>query len=317
VRVFVAGATGVLGRPVVRRLVAAGHEVIGLTRSRERAEALLAAGAVPSVADALDAQEIRAAVLAARPDAVLHLLTSLSGRAMRRPSELAQTNALRTTGTRYLLDAASAAGARRFVAESMVFAYGYADHGERPLAEEDPPAAPHRDREVQAVAEALRALEGQVAEASRAFRVEGVSVRLGLFYGPGASDRALAALRHRALPVPAGGGVAPVVDVEDAAAAIVAALERGRAGEVYNAADADAPALGELFRALAEAAGAPPPRAVPMWLARLAAPLAAALFETHLRVTSERARRELGWAPRRASWREGVRALGTGRPGAG
>lgn len=307
-RVFVAGATGVLGLPVVRRLAAAGHEVVGLTRSAAKARLLAALGAEVSVADALDAPALRAAVLAARPHALVHLLTALAGRSLRRPSDLAATNALRTAGTRTLLDAAAGAGVRRFVAESMVLAYGYGAHGDRPLTEDDPPARRASDPALQAAVDALRSLEEQVIAASAAWRVEGSALRLGVLYGPGASDASVAALRRRALPLPGGGrGAAlPVVHVEDAADALVRALDGSRPGAVYNVAEPAAAPLGEWYAAMARAAGAPPPRSMPMWLARRVAPFAAALFETRLAVSSERARRELGWAPRAGDTRDCV-----------
>jgi nucleoside-diphosphate-sugar epimerase len=286
---------------VVRRLLAAGHEVVGLTRSPEHAAALAAAGVEPSLADALDVQAVRAAVLAARPHAVLHLLTGLAGRPLRRASDLEETNALRTAGTRFLLDAAAAAGARRFVAESMVLVYGYGDLGPRPLTEDDPPRAVHPDRAVQAAVDALRGLETQLAEASRAFRVEGVALRFGLFRGPGASDGLVRALRRGVPALVAGGGaVIPAVHVEDAADAVVAALDRGRSGEAYNVADPGAATLAETFASVARAAGAPPPRSIPAWVARVVAPYAAVVSATRLVVSSEKARRELGWEPRHA-----------------
>jgi nucleoside-diphosphate-sugar epimerase len=311
VRVFVAGATGVLGRPVVRRLVAAGHEVVGLTRSPERAAIVAALGAEPAVADALDAPALRAAVLAARPHAVLHLLTALSGRSLRRAADFAATNALRTTGTRYLVDAASAAAVRQFVAESMIFAYGYGDHGARPLAEDDPAASARAAGEVAPAVEAMRSLEEQVLAASRAWRLEGIVLRLGILYGPGASDEAVAALRRRTLPLPRGGpGVVPVLHVEDAADAILLALEHGRPGEIYNVAEEEPAPLRELYGALARASGAPPPRRLPGWIARRVAPHGVAAFDTRLAVTSAKARRELGWAPRHPHWPEAIAAPG-------
>lgn len=307
-RVFVAGATGVLGIPVVRRLVAAGHEVVGLTRSFEKASLLESLGAEPSVADALDVPALRAAVLAARPAAVIDLLTGLAGRSLRRAADLAPTNALRREATRALVDAAASAAVLRFVAESMVFAYGYGDLGPRRLSEDEPASRRHPDRDVQAAVDAARSLEAQVLAATRDWRFEGVVVRLGLLYGARASDAAVAALRRRALPLPGGGAgaAAPVVSVDDAADAVVAALERGRPGAIYNVAEAEPAPLGEFFHAIARAAGAPRPRSLPMWMARRLAPYAATLFETRLAVSTDRARAELGWAPRHASFREAL-----------
>ena len=305
-RVFVAGATGVLGVPVVRRLVARGDEVVGLTRSDAGAEALAALGAEATLADARDAPALRAAVIAARPDAVVHLLTALAGRTLRTAADLAPTNLLRTEATRTLLDAASSAGARRFVAESMIFVYGYGDHGPHPLAEQAPVAGAVEGAETRAAFEGLRSLEAQVMEATRAWRVEGVVLRFGILYGPGASDGAVAALRRRAFPLPRSGpAILSVVHVDDAADAVLLALDRARPGEVYNVAEDEPAPLRELYAALARAAGAPAPRLLPRFIARRLAPYGAALFETRLVASSGRAREALGWTPRHG-WRESI-----------
>lgn len=315
-RVFLAGATGVLGRATRRLLLAAGHELVGLTRSPEKARALAAEGVEPSLADALDAPALRAAVLAARPDAVVHLLSALADLPLRRAGDLARTNLLRTSGTRWLLDAATAAGARRLVAASFVLAYGPGDHGEAPL-EEDALRPDTAERgELREAVLALRALERTVAGAARDFRVHGVVLRLGFLYGPRASAAAVDALRRGALPAISGPpGRFPLLHEEDAAAAIAAALERGASGAVYNVADAAPADLGALHAALAAAAGARPPRSVPAWLARGLAPLPVAMAGTRLSVSTDAARRDLGWAPRHASFREALTPAPASPPG--
>jgi len=226
VRILVAGATGTLGVPLVRALLRAGHEVVGLARTPSRQAAIEALGATAVVADALDAGGLEAAARRAAPEAVVHALSALPRGGPTKASDLEATNLLRVTGTANLLAAAVAAGARRLVAESMVFAYGYGDFGTEPLTEDVPLAPP--DPAVAAAVEALRRLERQVL---RAERIEGVALRYGLFYGAGTgSTRAMVArLRRRMLPLPGGGhGIGSWIHVHDAATATVAALQRGR-----------------------------------------------------------------------------------------
>jgi nucleoside-diphosphate-sugar epimerase len=302
-RVFVAGASGAIGTPLVRQLVAGGHEVTGMTRRQERAEKLRAAGAEAVVCDVYDAGRLNEALAAARPEAVVHLLTALPPK-FGPKADLGPTNRVRTEGTRNLLAAARAAGARRLVAESVSFAY--APRGERVKDEEaelflDAPGS---------FGETVAALADLERQALGAEGIEGLVLRYGFLYGPGtyyAADGSAAAdtRKRRAPVVGAGTGVFSFVHVEDAAAATAAALERGAPG-VYNVVDDEPAPLSEWQPAYAEALGAKPPRRVPVWLARLAAGRNAALMATQLRGASNaKAKRELGWAPAHPSWRQG------------
>lgn len=306
-KVFLAGASGAIGRRLLPRLIAAGHEVVALTRDAERAASLEAAGARAVVADALDAAALADAVLAARPDAVVHQLTALSGGIdfRRLDDDLAMTNRLRTEATDTLLRAAREAGARRFVAQSLC-GWPFARVGgpvkteEDPL-DDDPPAAFRR------TLAALRHLEGAVRASSD---VPALALRLGFLYGPGTSiaqgGEIAALVRARKLPiVGGGGGVWSFLHVDDAAGATVAALERGAPG-IYNVVDDDPAPVAAWLPALAAAVGAPPPRRVPAWLARPAIGAGGVMLMTTARGGSNaKAKGELGWAPAHASWREG------------
>jgi nucleoside-diphosphate-sugar epimerase len=203
-KVFVAGATGAVGVPLVRQLIAAGHEVVGLSRTPERAAMVGRLGAVPAVADAMDASALTAVVRAAEPDAMVHVLTALPKTGPRRASRLEATNALRTTGTANLLEAAMAAGARRLVAQSIILAYGHG--GDHLLTESRPLADRAPIRSFREGLAAILSLEEQVLGASRSGRIEGIVLRYGLFYGPDAgTDYLPKMLRRRLLPLPGGG----------------------------------------------------------------------------------------------------------------
>lgn len=308
-RVFVAGATGAMGVPLVRRLLAAGHRVTGLTRTPEKRALLGALGAEAAVADALDAPALTAALEAARPDAVVHLLTALPKSGPRRAGDLDATNRLRVEGTRNLIDAAVAAGAKRFLAESVVFVYGYGDRSTELLTEESPLPKPAAGLD-QTVAAGL-ALEQQVLAAARAGRIEGIVLRYGLIYGPTAGSTAFTIenLRRRAMPiVKPGTAFVSWVHAEDAAEAVVAALVHGRAGEVYNIVDDEPVQWRDFLPALAKAAGAPKPWTVPQWVAKLFFPYGARVLATSLRISNAKAKRELGWKLRYPTFREGVHA---------
>jgi len=306
-KVLVAGATGAMGRQLVPRLAANGHEVVGITRSPEKRAAVRALGARPVVADALDADEITRAVQDAEPDVIVHQLTALAGsldlRHFDRTFEL--TSRLRTEGTDNLLRAARDVGLRRFVAQSYAGS-PFARTGGPVKSEDDPldpaPAAPMR----QALA-AIRYLEQAVTGAEW---TDGIVLRYGGFYGPGTSFSARGEstemLRKRKFPlVGDGSGVWSFVHIEDAADATVAAVEHGRRG-VYNIVDDDPAPVAEWLPAAAEAAGAKPPLRVPRWLGRAVAGEAAAVMMTEVRGASNaKAKSELGWEPRHASWRAG------------
>jgi len=280
-----------------------------MTRSSERAERLRAWGADPVVCDAFDGDAVRAAVLAAEPQAVIHEMTDLPTRLDPRKyaTQLAGTNRLRREGTRNLVAAAREAGATRLVAQSIAFAYApqgdWCKREDAALALDSPP--PMADS-IRAVAE----LERQVLEA------EGIVLRYGFFYGPGtqfASDGFYAELaRKRRFPV-VGSGVGrwSFIHVEDAAAATLAVLDHGSSG-VYNVVDDDPAPAREWLPVYARAVGAKPPLRVPAWLGRLGGGRAAVAGMTTQRAASnEKARRELEWTPRYSSWRDGFTAAET------
>jgi len=304
-RVFVAGASGAIGRPLIPKLLAAGHEVTGLTRSEAKAEDVRRAGASAAVVDVFDADALRAAAREAGAEVVVHELTALPERLDFRKEELyADTNRCRTEGTRNLLDAARAAGAHRFVSQSIAFAYR--SDGARVKTEDDPllDAAPGGFGSAIA---ALREMESSVLGAEG---IEGLVLRYGFFYGPGtyyASDGSTVAdLRRRRIPIVGKGtGVFSFIHVDDAADATVAAVEHGAPG-IYNVTDDEPAQMSEWVPGLAEAAGAKPPRRVPAWAARLIAGRAATSFALDLRgASNEKAKRELGWKPAHPSWRAG------------
>jgi 2-alkyl-3-oxoalkanoate reductase len=297
-RVFLAGATGVIGSPLVPQLVKAGHEVTAMTRSVLRAAQLEAVGADPVVCDVFDADGVRAAMADASPDAVMHQLTALPARLdWGNPNMLDANNRVRTEGTRILVDTALASGARRVVAQSIAFAY--APTGDRVKAEDaalftDAPAP--LGGAVAAIVEHERRVTGAAG-------IEGLVLRYGMLYGPGTyHDRrgATAAdiIAGRVPLIEAATGMYSWLHVEDAASAAVAALERGAPG-IYNIVDDDPAPQPEWLPVLAEALRADPPVAAEM-------PSPPESPEMWLRGASNaKAKRELGWRPRYASWREG------------
>jgi nucleoside-diphosphate-sugar epimerase len=309
-RVFVAGATGAIGKQLVPRLVAAGHEVHGMTRSESKQALLRDLGALPVVADALNPDQVAEAVARANPDVIVHQLTAIGAvdpRHMER--DFAPTNCLRTEGTDYLLAAAQAVGARRVVAQSNG-AFVYARSGGAVKSEEDP-LDPTPVREMRAIIAALRHLEGAVLGADW---TEGIVLRYGALYGPGTSmapgGNEFELIRKRKFPVVGrGGGVWSFVHVADAAEAAVAAVEHGSRG-VYNVVDDEPARVAEWLPALAQALGAKQPRRVPRFIGRLFAGECGVQMMTELRgVSNAKAKRELAWRPAHASWRQGFAAV--------
>jgi 2-alkyl-3-oxoalkanoate reductase len=306
-RIFVAGATGALGRRLVSLLVEGGHQVTGMTRTAGKAAGLRAAGAEPAVAEALDRDAVLRAVLAARPEVVVHQLTALAGMTSFRriDQEFALTNRLRTEGTDHLLAAARAAGAGRFVAQSFA-GWPFARVG-GPVKTEDDPLDPDPPARLRQTLDAIRHLESAVLGAEG---IEGVVLRYGGFYGPGTSagegGSMLDDLRRRRLPlVGAGTGVWSFVHIDDAATATVAAIERGAPG-IYQIVDDDPAPVSAWLPVLAAAVGARPPRRIPAWVARLAGGAHGVVLMTEARgAANAKARRELGWRPAWPSWRQG------------
>ncbi len=307
-RVFVAGATGALGRPLVRRLVDEGMAVVGLTRFPSKTELIRALGAEPVVADALDAAALTSVVLEAHPDAVVHALTAVPRRGPLRSRDLAATNRIRRQGTANLLAAARQAGARRFVAESMIFVYGFGDHGDKPITEDHPLSLSNTEPWLTEAVEAVRDLEAQVMSATNGGEVEGVILRFGFFYGVGAGTELMARLLRRSmLPIAgAGDGLGSWIRIEDAAAAAVAALTQGPSGAVYNVVDDEPVLYRDFVGTLARKIGAPGPYRIPMLLARLIAPMAVAVLGARIPASNAKAKRDLGWSPRFPTFREGL-----------
>jgi nucleoside-diphosphate-sugar epimerase len=228
-----------------------------------------------------------------------------------RHRDMYQTDALRDIGTMYLLEAARAVGARRFLVESMYVGYGFGDWGEKVLTEDQPFGPPGRSRELERHLAAFRSMERQIFEETRAGRIEGVSLRYGAFYGPGATDQLAQMLLRRRLPLPGGGqAVMSWIYIEDAAAAMIAALERARPGQAYNIVDDEPVQWRDFLTLFAREIGAPPPRSVPCWTLRLAAPYAyTILCATSMRASNARARAELGWAPDVPTYRQGIQRV--------
>jgi 2-alkyl-3-oxoalkanoate reductase len=308
-KVFVAGATGALGTQLVPQLVANGHEVVGMTRTPSKQEALRALGARPVVADALDPDAVARALAEAEPEVVVHQLTALSGQLDLRHADrfFAATNRLRTEGTDHLLAAARAVGARRVVAQSYA-GWPFARTG-GPVKTEDDPLDPDPPEALRSSLEAIRHVEQAVTGIGWA---DGLVLRYGGFYGPGTSvsldpEAAMAkVVRRRQFPlVGDGGGVWSFVHIEDAAAATAAAVERGPGG-IYHVVDDEPAPVREWLPVLAGALGAGPPRRLPRWLGRLLAGEAATVMMTEIRgAANAKAKRVLGWEPRYPSWRLG------------
>ena len=306
-KVLVAGATGVIGRRLVPMLVADGHAVTAMVRSPARADAARALGADVTVADALDAAAVRAAVAGVSPEVVIHQLTALPKRIDPRKIErdFVLNDRLRSEGTRHLVAAAREAGVRRVVAQSIAFAYAPTTPGS--LHTEDEPLFLDSPKDFRRSAHALHDLETAVLGAG------GVVLRYGYFYGPGSSisrDGSMGEdLRRRRMPVVgSGGGVWSFIHVDDAARATLAAIREDVPSGAYNVVDDDPAPVREWLPALAEAVGAPRPMRVPTFIARLAAgSYGTAAMTTAQGASNARAKQRLGWSPQLASWRVGFR----------
>jgi nucleoside-diphosphate-sugar epimerase len=306
-RVFLAGATGAIGKSLVPILVRAGHSVTGTTRSAEKAGALRAAGADAAIVDALDQAAVAAAVARAKPDVIVHELTAIPPALDLRnfAKQFQLTNRLRTTGTDHLLAAAQSAGVRRFVAQSYS-GWPYARIGgpvktETDLLDPDPPSA------LREILKAIRYLESAVLQASG---MDGLILRYGGFYGPGnaigENGATVKQVRNRRVPIIGGGtGVWSFIHIDDAAGATAAAIERGAPG-IYNIVDDEPAPVAEWLPALARALGAKPPLRLPAWLGRLAVGEHGVVMMTDVRgASNEKAKREFGWRLKWPTWRDG------------
>lgn len=297
-----------LGRTLLPMLVEAGHDVVGTTRSAAKADSIRASGAQPVVLDALDRDAVLEAVREAAPDVVIHQLTAIERTDFKRfDQSFAVTNQLRTRGLDHLLDAAQAAGAKRFIAQSFT---GWTNKRTGGVKTEEDPLDDQPARGSEKSLAAIRYLENAVTTANS---VDGLVLRYGLFYGPGTAlgpgGEMLEAVRQRKLPVAGGGGgVLSFVHVADAAAATVAAVDRGRPG-IYNVVDDDPAPVSVWLPYLAEAVDAGAPRRVPAWLVRPMLGELGVAFMTTVRGSSNiKAKRELGWTLRYPSWRQGFRS---------
>jgi nucleoside-diphosphate-sugar epimerase len=298
-RIFIAGASGAIGRPLIRQLRERDHDVVGMTRSNAGVIEQLGAQAV--VADALDSDAVRAAVSEAKPDVVVNELTDLNHPLNPRKYDewLAGTNRLRREGTKNLVDAAIAASVPKFISQSVAFAYTF----EPGVKTENAPIHGAAAGEMGA---AMESLEQQTLAAPG-----GIVLRYGFFYGPGTSysrnGQQIEMIRKRQMPIVGGGnGQFPFIHIDDAASATVAAIERGASG-VYNVVDDEPAPAREFIPYLAQLVGAKKPWRVPAFLARLAAGGIAGFATSLQPVSNAKAKRDLGWEPRYPSWREGFR----------
>jgi len=296
--VLVAGASGAIGLPLVRALVATGHRVTGVARSSENAVLLRSLGAEPAVADALDAGAVRRVLDNARPSHVIHQLTALPKNGPRRARDIEPTNRLRIHGTRNLIEASVAVGVTRLVVGSF-FGVHVPTAG----------VGPGMVRTI----EAVRSMESQALDASRSGRMESVILRYGGFYGRDLpmTRGMMVATKRRLLPTFAGDrSLIPSIHIDDAVAATVLALDRGRDGGIYDIVDEQPMSMNDLVRTLAQAAGSPRPFTLPAWLLRLT-PYLRDFLSTRVRLSNLAAKNELGWRPRYASVAEGLGVVGS------
>ncbi|NUR72577.1 MAG: NAD-dependent epimerase/dehydratase family protein [Hamadaea sp.] len=290
--VIVAGASGAFGRHIRRALTEAGHTVLGLGRGEGN----------EIRGDLLDREGLLRAFAGVQADTVVHAATALKKPPMSHKGMFG-TDDLRTTGTANLIEAAKLAGVRRFVGENIAFGYGYRDFGDRVLTEADPFGVPESDANINRHLEGMRAKEQLALESG----LEAISLRFGLFYGPGGTETMVEMLRKRQMPAfNDDGRVLPWVHLADAADAVVAAVEKGRPGEAYNIVD-DEIGFGGITREIAAAFHTPKPFTVPVW-AMVVMPYLHVMLKTNLRVSTEKARRELGWTPTYPTVADGLRA---------
>ncbi|MGN9913827.1 NAD-dependent epimerase/dehydratase family protein [Phytohabitans sp. LJ34] len=290
--VIVAGASGVLGRHIRAALTGAGHTVLGLGRGEGN----------EIRADLLDRDGLLRAFQGVKGDVVVHAATALRKPPMRHKGMFG-TDDLRVAGTANLIEAAKLAGVRRFVGENVAVGYGYRDFGDRVLTEADEFGVPVTDPKINRHLAGMREKERLALESG----LEAISLRFGFFYGPGGTEAMVDMLRKRQMPAfDDHGRVSPWTHLADAAAAVLAAVDRGRPGEAYNIVD-DHLGFGQLIRAIAEIFGTPKPFTVPTWMLAPASYMHL-MLGVSMRVSSEKARRELGWRPAYPTVLDGLRA---------
>jgi nucleoside-diphosphate-sugar epimerase len=308
-KIFLAGATGAVGKRLVPLLVSRGHHVIGTTRTPAKIHEIWDAGAEPVVVDALDRNAVRRAIVPARPDVVVHQMTALANMSSLRrfDNELAQTNRLRTEGADHLLAAALEAGAQRFVAQSYTGWPNERQGGrvktEDNLLDANPP------KSMKKTLEAIQRLETTVMAASG---LTGIVLRYGAFYGPGTAiapgGEIEEAVHRRKFPIVGGGtGIWSFIHVDDVANATMLAIEQGPSG-IYNIVDDEPAEVSIWLPELARAIGAEMPYRVPEWIGRLMIGDAGVSMMTRVRGSSNsKAKRVLNWRLKYASWRDGFR----------
>lgn len=303
-KIFVAGAAGAIGQRLIPQLVANGHEVVATTRGSRKFGELRALGADPVALDGLDAAAVGEAVSQAEPDVIVHQMSALAGGNDLKKFDrwFHTTNELRTAGTKHLLAAADAVGVKKFVAQSYTGWTNPRVGG--PVKTENDPLDPDPARWQRETIEAIRFVESVVPTA----RLEGIVLRYGNFYGPGASEELVGLVKKRKMPmIGDGAGVWSWIHLDDAAGATVAAVERGDAG-IYNVVDDEPAPVSEWLPYLAECVGAKRPVRVPTWVGRIAAGETTVQWMTEARgASNSKAKRELGWHPAWATWRTGFR----------
>jgi nucleoside-diphosphate-sugar epimerase len=298
-RVLVAGATSVPGLPLLRELNSRGHDVVGLTRQSSKTPQIEQAGAKPVVADVFDATEIDAVVADIEPEAVVSLLTTLPKWGPKRPKDFEPATKLWGRGAPNLVAAAQRAGVRRIVAESVIFAYGYGSTGPPIMDETDPYPGPPPPGGIEILA-ALRGMEQTVLTSHEHSGTEGIVLRYGVFYGPGVPHDELFVRLAKwwALPALTGNGILSWVHIDDVAKATADALERGRAGQIYNIVDDRPQSMGDYTRELSAKLHRPRPLPLPHRLVGLVASYPATAFgTTWLPLSNAKAKAELGWTP--------------------
>lgn len=312
-KVFVAGASGALGKPLVSELVARGHEVVAMTSTESKRPMLEELGASAVTGDIFDAAAMVEFVRAAEPEGVINVASKWSVYPTR-VSQVTPANQIREQGARNLVAAAVVAGARRYVNESMMFVYGYGDHAQ-PLTEDQPPGRERR-RGLQRVIDAIVVAERIVREHSERGDIEGSSMRFGFFHGQHADStrQMFDMVRKRKLPlVGRGDAVRSWIELEDAARAVADALERAPAGSVYNVVDDEPVSMRDYIGEIARLTGSKPPRRMPYWLINAGASYVAPAFgRGRLPISNARLKQDLGWSPRYPTYREALRPLATG-----
>jgi len=308
-RIFLAGASGAIGQTLIPLLVQQQHEVFGAFRNSANATKVQALGATPVVLDALDGQAVHDRIAEIRPQAVLHQLTAIPARLDLRhiDRDFEMTNRLRTEGTRNLASASVQAGVEKFIAQSFA-GWPYARRGITLKTEEDD-LDPSPPPQLKAMLDAIETLEHTVV---REQGFTGIVLRYGPLYGPHSSIATDGAMvdeirKHNVPIIGQGTGVWSFLHLHDAATATIAALTHGQRG-IYNIVDDDPALVSEWLPYLAQCVGAPAPRHIPNFLAKIAVGEHAVAMMNDIRgVSNAKARQQLHWEPKWSSWKQGFR----------